>query len=368
MIFRRRLIERQRAAGYMFTMMIAFAVSILVTRIFLELTGYPQIGNSDLHIAHVLWGGLIVAVGAALPLVFSNTSIYGISAALSGVGLGLFFDEVGKFLTQDNDYFFRPAASIIYILFLLGIYVYITVRRGEPDDQMRLHHALAAMQEIVDGDLDVQEKKELEALLSGITGDADIPDVRELAGELLGFVQTQADTTDARPTPVRDRLRDAGRWIAAHILTQPITRWLLIVSMGLLGIVSLIDLSAFLSALDDPGQIAALLEGWVARGDLTGAQESLWFALMIGLKAVVGLALIAGLIFFLAGRERRGIALALAGLLLSVTLFDMLLFYFEQFIAAARATLDFIIIAGLSFYNTRYLRPVRQGGKKKDPG
>jgi hypothetical protein len=46
----------------------------------------------------------------------------------------------------------------------------------------------------------------------------------------------------------------------------------------------------------------------------------------------------------------------------------MLLFYFEQFVAAARATLDFIIIAGLSFYNTRYLKPVRQGGKKKDPG
>ena len=40
----------------------AFLVSaiatLIVIRIFLEATGYPQLGGGGLHIAHVLWGGL----------------------------------------------------------------------------------------------------------------------------------------------------------------------------------------------------------------------------------------------------------------------------------------------------------------------
>ena len=358
----RRLIERQHAAGYIFTMMISFAAAVLVTRIFLELTGYPQIGDENLHIAHVLWGGLIVALGAALPLVFSNNSIYGVSATLSGIGLGLFFDEVGKFLTQNNDYFFRPAASIVYILFLLGIYVYVVIRRGEPDDQTRLYHALDAMQEIVHGDLDIREKAELETLLKGIIGDAQVPDVSELAGELLGFVRHQADIVPTRPAPIRDWLQRAGRWIGTRILTRSVTRWLLIVSTALLGVLALIDTITLLRSIGQPTQIGTVIQGWVARGDLTSAQESAWFALMIGLKGIVGLALIAALVFFVLGRDRQGIALALAGLLLSITAVDVLLFYFEQFMAAAYATIDFALIAGLNLYSRRYLQTAARAG------
>lgn len=351
----RRLIERQYAARYIFTMMMSFAAAVLVTRIFLELTGYPQIGDEELHIAHVLWGGLIVAVGAALPLVYGNNSIYGISATLSGLGLGLFFDEVGKFLTQDNDYFFRPAASIIYILFLLGIYVYITVRRGEPDSQTRLYHALAAMQEIIHGDLDIREKAELESLLKNIVGNANVPDVGELAGELLDFVKHQADVVPARSRPIREWFQRSGQWIRERILTRTATRWLLIVSTALLGLLSLVDFATLIHSIGRPEQIGIILQGWIARGDLSSSQESVWFALMIGVKGIVGLVLIVALAFFILGRDRQGVALALAGLLLSITAVDVLLFYFEQFIAAAYTTIDFALIVGLNFYNRRYL-------------
>jgi hypothetical protein len=37
-------------------------------RFFLELSDYPQLGNDELHIAHVLWGGLLLMSGALLPL------------------------------------------------------------------------------------------------------------------------------------------------------------------------------------------------------------------------------------------------------------------------------------------------------------
>ncbi len=358
MFRKRRLIEREYAARYVFLLLIAFAASVLLTRIFLELTGYPQLGNSELHIAHVLWGGLILGVGAALPLIFSSTVIYRWSAILSGVGLGLFFDEVGKFLTQDNDYFFRPAASIIYILFLLGIYVFISVRRGEPDPQTRLHHALEAMQEIVDGDLDERERTHLKERLQRIIeeGEDHIPDVRELATELLEFVTTQADTVPARSAPLRDTLNRAAGWVETHLLTRQTTRILVIFSLALMAALALGDLISLANAARDTSRVESLVQAWATSRNLDSVTELTWYALLTGLEGVVGVVLLIALLLFLFGRDERGVTFALAGLLLSITALDVLLFYFAQFAAAIDVTINFLLILTLNFYNLRYVR------------
>lgn len=100
------------------TFVIAGVTTILVTRGFLSLTGYPQLGNDSLHIAHVLWGGLVLVLAFLLLLLASRPN-YLLIALLGGIGFGLFIDEVGKFVTQDNDYFYKPAVAIMYIIFLL---------------------------------------------------------------------------------------------------------------------------------------------------------------------------------------------------------------------------------------------------------
>ena len=132
-------------------------------------------------------------------------------------------------------------------------------------------------------------------------------------------------------------------------------RALLILSTALLGLLSLVDLAALLRGLGDPQQMNRLVQGWAARASLTSGQEATWFVLMIGLKAVVGVALLIALVQMLRGHEEQAILFALAGLLLSIAAVNVLLFYFAQFVAAAYATVDFLLIAALNFYRRRYL-------------
>ena len=87
-------------------LVVSFGVTVVVTRLFLALSGYPQVGGSTYHIAHALWGGLLLVIGAMLPLVWANGWILTLSALCSGIGVGLFIDEVGKYITTKNDYFF----------------------------------------------------------------------------------------------------------------------------------------------------------------------------------------------------------------------------------------------------------------------
>jgi hypothetical protein len=100
------------------TFLIVAALTVLALRVYLAAAHYPQLGGNGLHIAHVLWGGLAMAVAIGILLLLLSPQSQIVAAVIGGAGFGLFIDEVGKFLTSDNNYFFKPTASIIYATFI----------------------------------------------------------------------------------------------------------------------------------------------------------------------------------------------------------------------------------------------------------
>ncbi len=150
----RRPVKREGAERYLMFTLVSFAASVILMRLFLELSGYPQVGGGELHIAHVLWGGMLLFVASLLPLLFANHWVFTAGALLAGIGIGLFIDEVGKFITQHNDYFYPAAAPIIYAFFLLTVLLYLQVRRPRPRDaRAELYRALESFEVILDHDL-----------------------------------------------------------------------------------------------------------------------------------------------------------------------------------------------------------------------
>src|SRR3990172_1840419 len=151
----RRPVKRAGAEDYMRSVLLSFAASVIITRLYLGITSYPQIGGGGVHIAHVLFGGLLLFFAAIGPLILSNRWVYPISAFLTGIGTGLFIDELGKFITQNNDYFYPPAMPIIYAFFLFGVLLYTRLKFPQSTDpRYNLFQSLDALEEIIDYDLD----------------------------------------------------------------------------------------------------------------------------------------------------------------------------------------------------------------------
>ena len=165
-IFGRKLARNIEAGDYLEYFFVSAVTTILGIRLFLYLTGYPQISSGTFHIAHMLWGGFILALALFLLLVYLNRFVVTLAAALGGIGFGTFIDELGKFITRDNNYFFQPTIAILYVIF---IFLFLLIRLVEKSQTLGkkeyLINALILFEEVVYKDLNSLEKDKLLNLL-----------------------------------------------------------------------------------------------------------------------------------------------------------------------------------------------------------
>jgi hypothetical protein len=148
--------------------------TVVTTRTFLFLTGYPQIGSgSGLHIAHVLFGGLLMMI--ALMLLFTFIPhvrfLFG-TAIIGGVGFGLFIDEVGKFVTKDVNYFYEPAFVIMYVIFFSMFVVYRIVKRQGISQDEYLLNSIELLKESTRRKLSPSERQQALKYLTHCTADS----------------------------------------------------------------------------------------------------------------------------------------------------------------------------------------------------
>jgi hypothetical protein len=155
------LVRNAKARNLLEYFWISAVVTVFGIRIFLYLTGYPQLGGGSFHIAHMLWGGLLMATAHIVMLSFLNQGVKKFGAVIGGVGFGTFIDELGKFITHDNNYFFEPTVLILYLIFVGLFFLAKQIEIWFPLDRHEyLVNSLEMLKEVAVQDLDTKEKQE----------------------------------------------------------------------------------------------------------------------------------------------------------------------------------------------------------------
>jgi len=352
-----RLVRRDFAERYLSVVLLSFAASVSLTRLFLSLTGYPQIGGGDLHIAHALWGGLLLFIATLLPLIIANRWVYTATAFLAGVGVGLFIDEVGKFITQRNDYFYPAAAPIVYAFFLLTILLLLNIRRfAEAVPHAELHQAIDQIQDMVIGPAKPREHALLRERLEHIISNSTSKRHADLAQALLNFVQEDASAVPSTQTPPDRRIDHLAKEMTIRLLSDGFLRISLIVGLLGIGLLTLKNPFQVLFARWLPPAFDIFLQNLYSGRHIDAATSPLWFGIRLILEVLVGSLLITSAGLLITKRTKKGVTLAYIALLLSLTTVNLLLFYFEQFSTIMTTLIQFILLVEIIYYQRRLIK------------
>jgi hypothetical protein len=335
-------VRREGAERYLFLMLVSFAATVIGTRWFLELTGFPQLGGGDLHIAHALWGGAALFAAAILPILLAGRAVYTASAVLAGIGGGLFIDEVGKFITATNDYFYPAAAPIIYATFLLTALMWLRARApDDPDPRSQLLTALELLEESVEGDLQRGEADDLAARLRAAADRAPSPEQRRLAADLLDFVASGQLRVAPDPIDRFGGIRAGWRSRADRLIGGRGLRMAIVAALLVTGVVQVLALAEIGTNLEiEPGEPVTPLGGFQL--------------LHLGIEAAAGVLIVLGAVLVtVAGRHRIGWTLAYFGLLVVLTLGDLVSFYIRQFDSVAVVIGHALLLAAVVGYRDR---------------
>jgi hypothetical protein len=353
-------VQRRGAERYIQLTILSFAASVSITRLILELTNFPQLGNETLHIAHVLYGGIFLYSASLLPLLYANRWAYTWSAILSGLGVGLFIDEVGKFITRNNDYFFPAAAPIIYAFFLLIVLLYQRINK-DPKLDVRgyLYSVIEILQEVLDHSLEPSECEEMNEKLTFIIEKTNNPHFKSLAIEIQDFVDSDALKTITEKENFFDKI--IARWtrFEEKFLTKNRMKVVLMISLILLGVPSSLRLLDFSLSLRDAASIEFFLNNITQDFPENSSNNIMWVFIFIIMDGLVGLLLSIGGIQILVGQLNWGTELASFGLVIKLVAVNLVLFYIRQFETIISAGYQFLVLQGIYFFQRKHLKNMR---------
>lgn len=311
--------------------LIAAVGAILAIRAYLAATGYPQVGGGGLHVAHMLWGGLLMLVSVVLLLSFLGRHIKFMAVIFGGLGFGTFVDELGKFITSDNNYFFQPTVAILYALFVTLFLVFRSIARPrELSPSGYLANALDATRDtVLRGSDDGAARARALALLSHCDPrDPLVAAVRDvLAASPEPTVERARDGALTRPMRVARRAYDAflrSRWVRRAVVT--------VFVLHASGAV----VSAVILVVTDPG--FALRRPELSIGEAAAGFSSFLAAAL----AVIG-----------AARLRASTLAAYRwfkrSTLVSIFLVQFFAFYREEFVALSSLAISIVYLTALTY-------------------
>jgi hypothetical protein len=260
------------------------------------------------------------------------------AAVLGGVGFGTFIDEVGKFVTGDNDYFYRPAVALIYVVFVLAYLAMRSIlRRRQPTGEEYLVNALQELEEAARHDLQREERERaLHYLAKSPPGD---PLAEALTGLLRGLHEV--------PSRPAGRLERAGAEVLRQyrLLTRRGVFWrALVIFFAAQVIVKLAHAAILVWYPEAGGSVFARVAFMSRRIDDYALPEWLQLGSSLLSAGLVGAGIVA-----LPRSRQAALRLFQRSILLSVFVTQVFMFYRSQWEALTVLGFNLLVLLGLGY-------------------
>ena len=254
-------VRRVTAAEDFQLFLVSSIATILIVRSILAATGWPQLGGGKIHFAHLLWGGIGMLIAFILFMALQGRLWNQLATLSAGIGFGLFIDELGKFITSDNDYFFQPAVAIIYVVFVVLFLLFHWLGRIDRiSPEAALVNSFDFAKEAVMHDMDQGERDEALWLL----GRAD--QAEPMARALTAALRHVEPSPKSRPNPLVKAKSSLRRFYKGLVRRRWFTRFVI----GWFIFTSVVALLAPLLAIVAPGDLTFAQAGGLISGVLTG--------------------------------------------------------------------------------------------------
>lgn len=372
---------------------VAAAASVIAIRFYLAITGYPQISFSDLHISHLLFGGLFMLAALVIALGFLDHSAKQLAAILGGIGFGTFIDEIGKFITSDNNYFFEPSIALIYIIFVLLFFVirYVINRQALTAEECLVNAFDIAEHAAVLG-LDAEEARLAQKLLTGC-------EQKGVAVEKLREILLQMTPDTSHGSHLRARFNKSLAKVYSYLISK---WWFIGAIIGFFAFITITPLYTVLSTVQFSWAVALWTGGgavilitllWSRRARLRHLNILVSIAIIVisilitgailaSLKqkplsmndwaqflfpAMSAIIVVAGLLMFPISRLRAYNMFRLSTLI-SIFLTQVLAFYQYQLLALAGLLVNIVVLAGLRYLINNEQAKLKNGESQNTAG
>lgn len=312
---------RKNASDLVLIVMIAALLTLLVTRFFLQLFGWPTISFGVWHIAHVLWGGLLMILGAIFLLTNYGEKNRQISAIVIGAGWGLFIDEIGKYLTKNNDYWFQPAIIFIYISFILLFLAYRHFIKQKNKNNKNLYEIIDQLEVMAQKD-DVNQK---EIILK----------IKKIIGE---------EKQNEEEKRWKELLVKTGYYSYSKIFRRKFILTILGIFSGAWAIERMREIYQILS---NPQRLAAI-QNIYQNYDLLSKADVYMIILKIIFDAVVAIFFLVGLFKITRKKKNTGLKFFQWGLIVNIFLSSVFKLYFEQFSEVFMIGISILMLTAIS--------------------
>jgi hypothetical protein len=157
------------------------------------------------------------------------------------------------------------------------------------------------------------------------------------------------------------------RVCARRAFTRSRLRAFLVFTLVVGGAYAVLDMALLAFLAVAPSSAATdFLRSLVSPGELAALGDKIWFSVRAVLEGSVGLGMLAGGVLIALRREWRGLSIAIAALIIDLTVVNLLVFYQDQDKALIGIAVEYVVLVAAFSYRRIYLEEEAEEAAQAD--